>query len=220
MERKVIVNYRRQVNRGLLKVDKAISKDVYLTKEEWFDFLFKSAFLGFKSNNIKKYKVFHKDIVLLSESMAEAFGYMLDISLNGFKNTEYITCVRRIIRRMNRYLKKSNQLNSIGYDRDGYLFIRVYQGSDVVLTLEVSSKDEAVEKIITVMRYCIENIDAVCLGVEFVTFLKSYLQFEFSKIISCVDITPYVSGDTRLTLNDYLSGKYDGIATGGKLLFT
>ena len=220
MNRRDVANYIKQVNRCLLKVDKAISKDIHLTKEEWFDYLFKGAFIGCRTENIKKYRVFHKGVVLMAEGYAEALSYLLDIAISGFKNSEYISYIKHIVHKMNRLIKRPNRLRTEGYDRDGYLFIRIYKGNERVMTITVANKEEAIEQILIIVGYCIENVDTITLGVEFTKFLKSYLQLEFNKITSCMNITPYMGGGTRCTLSDYLSDSYEGMTTGGKVLFT
>lgn len=109
MKQVALSNYKKAVSKDLLSVDTAISKGAFLSAEEWFDFNFKSAILGFNSKNILKYRLFNNKLYKFAEASAEAFLYLVDISVNGFCNSSYIQYVERVVARMNKFLSSAKE---------------------------------------------------------------------------------------------------------------
>lgn len=204
MNRNDLTHYRKKILKDLVVVDEAISDDAYLAKDEWFDFLFKSYFVGYRSWNIKLYRSFHKGICKLAEVYAEAFSYLVDIRIEGFDNVSYIKYIKRVISRMNALTTRKGRVKVSGYDKDGVLYIKLLKGSNKSETFSVSSRDEAVDKFEYVIRYCTHNTEIFPRNREFGNFLVGYLGGELSKVVNNISPYPYVCCN-RCTLQDILS---------------
>lgn len=223
MNRKNFVSYRRIVGKDLLLVDDAISNDAYLSREEWFDYLFKSYLIGFRSQNIKKYRAFYKKVCCIAEIYSEAFTYMVDIGVDGFKNCSYLSYLKRIVSRMNKLITRKNRVLIEGYDKDGVFYIRVSKNKIRYEVFSVSGKDEAIEKIKYLVGYCMDRVEGLSANADFYTFLKGFLSAEYKKVVMNITPTPYMNDSSRCTLSDYIGVSDDSvygdfIPTRGKIL--
>lgn len=206
MEKRDLANYRRKMKNSLTDVDAAISKGAYLSAEEWFDFIFKSEYLSMTFKNIRKYKFFNRRLCNLASAYAVAFDYLVELHMNGFNNFTYILEVRNLVSFMKKFSKESRSLTVDGFDRDGVLYIRVYSGKDTALC-PVRNREEAINGIKAIVRYCTELADCFPHIGEFDKFLNGYLSREFAKFRANIEPTPYVCGDDRLTLSKQLASK-------------
>lgn len=192
MKRARITMYRENIVEDLSIVDDAISNGAVLNREEWFDFVFKMAFVGKLNKNIFKYYLFNKRLVWLAEAYADALHSVTTIINNGFTKTGYERMVSRVASNMNKLVYRKNPFTCIGCDRDGVNYIRVYADEERVGVFPVRSKKEAVKGIVVLTRYFSSIADGVPHDVEFVNFLDGFLSAELDRILFNERPTPYV----------------------------
>ena len=211
MKRENLVSYRKKVANDLMMVDNAISDGIYLSKEEWFDFIFKSAMIGYRSWNIVKYSCFNKSLCHFAEVYAEAFTYLLSISIDGFNNDDYISCIKHIVSGLNKFCKdRSKRFKVNGFDKNGSLFIKVSHGNSKGEVYKIKGISCAIEKLIFIVRSCISNIDIFSHTGDFGKFLIGYISNEFDKLESNVTPTPYICASSKYSLRGYV-GATSGI---------
>ena len=200
-----LVKYRKKVCNDLVTIDDAISDDIVLSREEWFDFLFKSALMGYRSWNIKKYRTFNKEICKFVEVYAEVLSHLIEFSIDGFTNSSYIKVTKRIVSLMNKFTSYRKYLRAEGYDKNGTMYIDIYKGNKKVISYPVKGKQDGIERVKCVSRYCIDNIDSFSHNGEFGNFIKGYLGQEFDTIINNIEPYPYVCEDGSHTLYERLN---------------
>lgn len=223
MKQVALSNYKKAVSKDLLSVDTAISKGAFLSAEEWFDFNFKSAILGFNSKNILKYRLFNNKLYKFAEASAEAFLYLVDISVNGFCNSSYIQYVERVVARMNKFLSSAKRISVEGFDKDGTLYIKVISCHKSSTTCPITGIEDALKCLKTIVRYCTENADCFTHNGEFGKFINGYIGREFTKLSTNVAPTPYMCGNDRLTLAKQILGSktnriVGATCSGGKVI--
>lgn len=192
MKRLRVSNYRDNIIVDLNRVDEVISNGAMLSREEWFDFNFKMAFVGKINKNTLKYYMFNRRLVWLAEAYADALHSITMVIQNGFTKAEYERMVSRLAANMNKLVYHKNPFTCIGADRDGVNYIRVYADEERVGFFPVRSKKEAVKGLVVLTRYFSSIADGVPHDVEFVNFLDGFLSAELDRILFNERPMPYV----------------------------
>lgn len=200
-----LVKYRRKLRYDVGKVNDAITKGAFLSKEEWFDFLFKSFYVDYYSKNMLKYWLFNRDTYKFASACAKVFGYLVNISVKGFVNDTYVSDVKKLTKRLCKCTSRVNPVEVDSFDRNGTLYLSVVFKGGIDRTYGIRNKKDAINCILTITRYCSEIADCTSDNVEFGNFLNGYISREFKKLISGVEPTPYCSSDDRLTLAQVLN---------------
>lgn len=205
--RKKFMLYKEKVLNDLVEVDNAISDGMYLTREEWVDFICKSAMVGrrYRSWNIFKYKIFNKSIAKFAECMAETLTYVVDIACNGFDNESFAATVAYLVSEMNTLLRYESRVFIDTYDKNGSYYVSVRVGSSEKKVYKVASVRDAIERVKEIFRCCINNIDSFSHDGDFGIFINGYISREFSVIVRGELPTPYVCEDcSYCTLKEYI----------------
>lgn len=202
MKRGYLIKYKRRLKADIFLVDEAISNGAEMTAEEWFDFNCKGVIANARTLSMRKYGVFHRDAYSLALVVADIVMFLMEIDVEGFKNSSFIKRVKRITSKMNKFVKSNMPVEVMGYDKNGVLYIRVLYGKQNVITFPIRSKRDAVNCVNALYRYCFENSDGIPFDSEFAKFLKGYVNGEFLKFCKNVLPSPYVSIKRDKTLSD------------------
>lgn len=201
---------KRRVSRNISLVEKAIKKGVYLSQVEWFDFLFKASFVGYSSKSTKYHKVFNKDMYRLAECFSEVFSAMLDVNTNGYDNYVLASYAKRVASRFNKYPEREGRFKVSSHDKNGYLFVIICCGRVKPKTFTVGNVNDAIDMLIGVVGYCMQNVNSTSLSTDFTNFLTGYLGNEYTKFSSDVEPTPIVDND-KYVFSDFMRD-YNGVS--------
>lgn len=186
------INYKQELARVLTEVDDSLSNGGSMTAIEWFDFNTKSFLLGYKSKNMRLYKLLNSKYVKLAEIYAEALSFAVDIGTRGFSMDIYEEIVKYLAGKLNKLIRGTNKVSVKFYDRNGKFYISVGTGRGKVVDYPIDSKEEAQKWVINVVRYSTDLIDVINLSREFRKYLNGYLAGEIRRINACLSPIPYI----------------------------
>ena len=214
MKRLDYENYKKMLNICVGKVDRAISKGAYLSEEEWFDFICKSAQINYRSQNITKYGMFNKELLKFAETYAEILGYAVFLTIDGFDNMLFGHCLKSVTAKLNKFIHTYSRIRVECSDRNGTLYIKLYKSGKRHRLFPVKNVEDAVDFLIALTGYATENSEIFRHTAEFSTFISGYFQSEYNGIISNKRPEPYIGYNDSRTLAKYLpKGTFEVVAS-------